>query len=228
MGSDKHYPEERPVHRVTVDGFWMDRYPVTNARFAGSSRPPATRTFAEIPPESRRLSRRAAGDAVRRLAGVREADRPGRSPRHQELVALGARAPTGATRTARQLDRRAGAAPGRARRLLGCAKPSRSGRARRFPPKPNGSSPPAAGSTAPLRVGRRIPAGRPPHGQHLARRVSLAEPGEGRLRVHLAGRACSRRTATACYDMIGNVWEWTTDWYQPKHPADAPRPAASR
>ena len=25
MGSDKHYPEEAPAHRVTVDGFWMDR-----------------------------------------------------------------------------------------------------------------------------------------------------------------------------------------------------------
>ena len=24
MGSDKHYPEEAPAHRVTVDGFWMD------------------------------------------------------------------------------------------------------------------------------------------------------------------------------------------------------------
>ena len=33
MGSDKHYPEERPAHRVSVDGFWIDRYPVTNARF---------------------------------------------------------------------------------------------------------------------------------------------------------------------------------------------------
>jgi len=34
MGSDEHYVEEKPVHRVTVDGFWMDRDPVTNERFA--------------------------------------------------------------------------------------------------------------------------------------------------------------------------------------------------
>src|SRR4051812_9429452 len=29
MGSDRFYPEERPVHRVEVDGFWMDRHAVT-------------------------------------------------------------------------------------------------------------------------------------------------------------------------------------------------------
>jgi formylglycine-generating enzyme required for sulfatase activity len=34
MGSDRHYPEEAPTHRVTVDGFWLDTHPVTNAAFA--------------------------------------------------------------------------------------------------------------------------------------------------------------------------------------------------
>lgn len=34
MGSDVHYPEEAPAHLVSVDGFWIDRFPVTNADFA--------------------------------------------------------------------------------------------------------------------------------------------------------------------------------------------------
>jgi formylglycine-generating enzyme len=50
MGSDKHYPEERPAHRVTVDGFWMDRTPVTNKRFQRFVEATGHVTFAEIPP----------------------------------------------------------------------------------------------------------------------------------------------------------------------------------
>jgi formylglycine-generating enzyme required for sulfatase activity len=33
MGSNHHYPEEAPVHKAQVDGFWMDTTPVTNAAF---------------------------------------------------------------------------------------------------------------------------------------------------------------------------------------------------
>ncbi|WP_085737303.1 formylglycine-generating enzyme family protein [Rhizobium sp. CIAT894] len=33
MGSDRAYPEEAPAHRVRVDGFWMDRFTVTNLDF---------------------------------------------------------------------------------------------------------------------------------------------------------------------------------------------------
>ena len=34
MGSDKHYPEEAPAHKVAVRGFWMDACTVTNREFA--------------------------------------------------------------------------------------------------------------------------------------------------------------------------------------------------
>lgn len=34
MGSDLHYPEERPARQVKVDPFWIDEAPVTNAQFA--------------------------------------------------------------------------------------------------------------------------------------------------------------------------------------------------
>ena len=33
MGSNDFYPEERPVHRVAVDGFWIDEHLVTVAEF---------------------------------------------------------------------------------------------------------------------------------------------------------------------------------------------------
>lgn len=34
MGSDAHYAEEKPARDVHVNGFWMDRHAVTNAEFA--------------------------------------------------------------------------------------------------------------------------------------------------------------------------------------------------
>ncbi|AQA03997.1 sulfatase-modifying factor 1 [Mycobacterium sp. MS1601] len=34
LGSDHHYPEEAPSHQVTVDGFWIQRYQVTNSQYA--------------------------------------------------------------------------------------------------------------------------------------------------------------------------------------------------
>ena len=33
MGSDGHYEEEAPAHKVRVDGFWIDRHTVTNREF---------------------------------------------------------------------------------------------------------------------------------------------------------------------------------------------------
>ena len=50
MGSDHHYPEEAPRHRVRVDGFWMDRTPVTVRQFAEFVRATGHVTTAEIAP----------------------------------------------------------------------------------------------------------------------------------------------------------------------------------
>ena len=51
MGSNRHYPEEAPAHRVSVDPFWIDRYPVTNRQFREFVGATGYVTFAEIAPD---------------------------------------------------------------------------------------------------------------------------------------------------------------------------------
>lgn len=62
MGSEDHYPEEAPVHSASVDGFWMDKFQVTNAQFAMfvsktgyvtvAERPPDPELYPDAPPEN--------------------------------------------------------------------------------------------------------------------------------------------------------------------------------
>ena len=62
MGSEHFYPEERPIQEVCVDGFWMDRHTVTNdqfARFVASTgyvtlaeRIPDAKDYPGAPPET--------------------------------------------------------------------------------------------------------------------------------------------------------------------------------
>ncbi len=49
MGSDDFYEEERPVHRVTVGGFWMDEHTVTVAEFRRFVKETGYKTVAERP-----------------------------------------------------------------------------------------------------------------------------------------------------------------------------------
>ena len=51
MGSDHHYAEEAPTHRVSVDPFWIDATPVTNAQFRVFVQATGYVTWAEIPPD---------------------------------------------------------------------------------------------------------------------------------------------------------------------------------
>ena len=62
MGSDAHYPEEAPVHSVTVDGFWIRPTTVTNREYAEfvdatgyvtvAERPLDPRDYPGAPPEN--------------------------------------------------------------------------------------------------------------------------------------------------------------------------------
>jgi sulfatase modifying factor 1 len=53
MGSDRHYPEEAPVHRVSIGSFWMDRTPVTNRAFHRFVQATGYVTFAEKVPDAK-------------------------------------------------------------------------------------------------------------------------------------------------------------------------------
>jgi formylglycine-generating enzyme required for sulfatase activity len=52
MGSDRHYPEEAPAHLVEVDGFHIDQHPVTNTQFAAFVAATGHVTQAELPPDA--------------------------------------------------------------------------------------------------------------------------------------------------------------------------------
>ncbi|MBX3159057.1 MAG: formylglycine-generating enzyme family protein [Deltaproteobacteria bacterium] len=54
MGSDRHYPEEAPAHEVTVDAFWIDACPVTNAQFRAFVAATRYVTSAEKPADPKR------------------------------------------------------------------------------------------------------------------------------------------------------------------------------
>jgi formylglycine-generating enzyme required for sulfatase activity len=50
MGSDeRNFPDAKPVHKVYVDGFWMDKTTVTNAEFAAFTKATGYVTVAERP-----------------------------------------------------------------------------------------------------------------------------------------------------------------------------------
>jgi formylglycine-generating enzyme len=52
MGSEGLYPEERPVREAAVEGFWIDRHPVTVAEFRRFVKATGHVTWAEQPPNA--------------------------------------------------------------------------------------------------------------------------------------------------------------------------------
>ena len=88
MGSDTHYPEERPAHRVRVDGFYIDPCPVTNRQFAAFVAATGYRTIAERTPNPADYPGALPHMLRPGRAGIPQDARTCRSARHFELVEL--------------------------------------------------------------------------------------------------------------------------------------------
>jgi formylglycine-generating enzyme required for sulfatase activity len=219
MGSGSHYPEERPVHRVTVDGFWMDRAPVTHARFARFVEATGFRTFAERPPNPE--------------------DYPGAIP---ELLYPGSLVfvqPPGPVDLADVRNWWKYVRDANWRRPFG---PESSNDALQDHPVVHVAFADAEayagweGKALPTEAEWECAArggldGAPyawgdeflPGDRHMANTWQGEFPWQQRL-----GDGYERTSPVGAfppngyglYDMIGNVWEWTTDWYQPSHPQE--------
>lgn len=212
MGSDQHYPEEAPVRSVAVDGFWIDAAPVTNALFRRFVNETGYVTFAEIAP--------------------RAEDYPGALPdmlRAGSLVFTPPTHPVDLADWSQWWDFTFGA---RWRKPYG---PSSSIRNLEDHPVVHVAYGDAeayarwAGKDLPTEAEWECAARGGLDGAEFAWGDELA-PGGSRManiwegefpHQNLSPRAYKRTTPVGAFppngyglvDMIGNVWEWTSDWY---------------
>ena len=176
------------MHRVAVEGFWIDERPVTVGQFRRFVKDTGYVTLAERPLDPALYPGADPELLVPGRAGVPAHARTGRPVRRPQLVVLHAGRLLVAPRGPRERHLHARAPPGHAGRLRGRrglrgvggqGAPDRGGVGVRGARRPRGQG---------VRVGRRARAGRGDAGELLAGRVPVAEPAARRLRRHLAGR----------------------------------------
>ena len=221
MGSNDHYPEEAPVHVVEVDGFWIDRLPVTNGEFAAFVSETAYITVAEraldpadfpgAPPENlvpgSLVFTMTSGPVDLRNLSHWWTWTPGACWRHPEgpSSSLAGREDHPATHLAYE-DAEAYASwagkslPTEAEWELA----ARGGLERAtfvWGDQPDSPGEPLANYW---------------HGDFPWR----PDPGYGTT----TSVGCFPPNGFGLFDMAGNVWEWTSDWYTSRHAEDADKP----
>ncbi|KPF66143.1 gliding motility-associated lipoprotein GldK [Bosea sp. AAP35] len=219
MGSDHHYPEERPAHRVSVDAFWMDKTPVTNRQFAAFVQATGHVTYAEIAPRAEDYP----GALPHMLkAGSLVFTPPSRPVDHGDYYvwwnfAFGAnwRRPLGRNSTNRGLDDHpvVHVAYSDAEAYANWA-------GKMLPTEAEWEFAARAGlEDREFAWGDELN----PDGRHMANTWQGEFPNQN-LKLDGYDRTSPVTAfppnAYGLYDMIGNIWEWTTDWYAPRHEAE--------
>jgi formylglycine-generating enzyme len=224
MGSDRHYPEEAPVHRVHVDGFVIAAHPVTNRQFAEFVADTGYTTVAERP--------------------LDPADYPG-APAENLVPGSMVFSPTPGPVDLRHLSQWWRWVPGASWRHPDGPRSSLDQRhehpvvhvahedAASYALWAGGALPTEAQWEFAARggiEGAEFTWGddRRPDGQIMANTWdgpdfpwrSTAE--DGWERTSPVGSFPAN--GYGLFDMAGNVWEWTDDWYTSTHPADADKP----
>jgi formylglycine-generating enzyme len=222
MGSDRHYPEEAPVHRVSVEGFWIDRTPVTNRDFRKFVNATGYVTLSEIPPDPK--------------------DYPGALPQMLKAASLVFEPPKGFVDLGNWTSWWALKRGANWRRPYG-PRTSISGlddhpvvhvayrdaeayatwAGKELPTEAEWESAARGGlDGAEFAWGDEFT----PGGRHMANTWQGEFPREN-LRLDGYGRTSPVMSfppnGYGLYDMIGNIWEWTTDWYTNKYEAEAPK-----
>jgi formylglycine-generating enzyme required for sulfatase activity len=220
MGSDDFYPEEAPVHRVTVDGFWIDRFTVTNAQFASFVAATGYVTVAERP--------------------LNPDDYPGADPALLQPGSLVFQQPAGPVdlRDPTQWWAYVPGANWRHPFGLGSsidghdqhpvahvafedATAYAAWRGKLLPTEAQWECAARGGLDGAIYPwgDEFMPDGRVMantwHGEFPWRHQRMGR------HSHTMPVGSFPPNGYGLYDMTGNVWEWTSDWYRPRHPADA-------
>ncbi len=223
MGSDHHYPEEAPAHRVRVNGLFLDRHPVTNRQFAAFIAATGYRTVAERP--------------------LDPADYPGAAPEMLKPGSMVFRSTKGPVdlRDVRNWWTWTPGAYWRHPEGRGSSVAARLDHpvvqvafedAEAYAAWAGKSLPTEAEWEFAARGG--LDGAEFAWGEHLmpGGRI-LANTWHGEFPWRRTGPQGIDRTSRVgsfppnghgLFDMVGNVWEWTTDWFSARHPPDAGKP----
>ena len=180
MGSDAHYPEEAPAHRATVGAFWMDQYAVTNTDFRRFVDATGYVTLAERPANAADYPGAKPEMLLPASVMFKKATHPVDLGNHYNWWEYVQGANWRHPRGSRELAARSLEAPGGARRVRGCRGLREMGGQGAADRGRVGIRSPRRPRRRRVRLGQRIHAGGSPHGQHLARRIPVAEPARRR------------------------------------------------